>query len=153
MNRNIKKILAVCLGLFLVNGLFALDLGKVEQVWDKSMDIAITELDNLKDFNIPKAEEVEAKVNREMYVSELESKVVQLEAEINLLKKEKDELVKDNERAYTVNNDLRDELEYYKQNRILYEYKRVIEDRELEIILLEKENNRLKELLKRKIKY
>ena len=148
-----KKILAVCLGLFLINGLFAFDLNKVGEVVEKSMDVAIIELDSLKDFDIPKAEEVEAKVNREMYVSELESKVIQLEAKINLLEKEKDELEKENRRAFIVNEDLRKELEYYKQNRILYEYKRVIEDRELEIILLEKENNRLKELLQRKIKY
>lgn len=80
-----KKILSLCLGLFLLNGLFALDLSKVEQVWDKSMDIAITELDNLV---IPKAEEVQAKVDNEMYISELESKVVQLEVEINLLKED-----------------------------------------------------------------
>ena len=80
-----KKILSLCLGLFLLNGLFALDLSKVEQVWDKSMDIAITELDNL---SIPKAEEVQAKVDNEMYISELESKVIQLEAEVNLLKED-----------------------------------------------------------------
>ena len=86
-----KKIIGVVLGVVLVGNVFALDLGKVEKVWDKSMDIAITELDNL-DFDIPKAEDVEAKVNNEMYVSELESKVKQLEAEVSLLKKEKDEL-------------------------------------------------------------
>ena len=55
------------------------------------MDIAITELDNL-DFDIPRAEDVEAKVNNEMYVTELESKVTQLEAEVSLLKKEKNNL-------------------------------------------------------------
>ena len=88
-----KKIIVLFLGLVLVGNVFALDLGKVEQVWDKSMDIAITELDNL-DFDIPKAEDVEAEVNNEMYVTELESKVTELEAEVSLLKKEKDKLEK-----------------------------------------------------------
>ena len=91
-----KKIIVLFLGLVLVGNIFALNLGKVEKVWDKSMDIAITELDNLKDFDIPRAEDVETKVNNEMYVSELESKVVQLEAEVSLLKKEKDKLEKRN---------------------------------------------------------
>ena len=91
-----KKIIVLFLGLVLVGNVFALDLGKVEEVWDKSMDIAITELDNLKDFDIPKAEDVEAKVNNEMYVTELESKVKQIEAEVSLLKQEKDELEKEN---------------------------------------------------------
>ena len=86
-----RKIIGLVLGLFLVGNVFALDLGKVEEVWDKSMDIAITELDNL-DFDIPRAEDVEAKVNNEMYVTELESKVTQLEAEVRLLKREKDKL-------------------------------------------------------------
>ena len=85
-----KRVIVLVLGLVLVGNVFALDLGKVEQVWDKSMDIAITELDNL-DFDIPRAEDVEAKVNNEMYVSGLESKVKQLEAEVSLLKKEKNE--------------------------------------------------------------
>ena len=85
-----KRVIVLFLGLVLVGNVFALDLGKVEQVWDKSMDIAITELDNL-DFDIPRAEDVEAKVNNEMYVSGLESKVKQLEAEVSLLKKEKNE--------------------------------------------------------------
>ena len=84
-----KKIIGLVLGLVLVGNVFALDLGKVEEVWDKSMDVAITELDNL-DFDIPRAEDVEAKVNNEMYVSELESKVTQLEAEVRLLEKEKE---------------------------------------------------------------
>ena len=48
----------------IVGNVFALDLNKVEEVWDKSMDIANTELDNL-DFDIPKAEDVETKVNNE----------------------------------------------------------------------------------------
>ena len=86
-----KKIIVLFLGLVLVGNVFALDFGKVEEVWDKSMDIAITELDNL-DFDIPRAEDVEAKVNNEMYVTELESKVTQLEAEVRLLKREKDNL-------------------------------------------------------------
>ena len=86
-----KKIIVLFLGLVLVGKVFSLDLGKVEEVWDKSMDIAITELDNL-DFDIPRAEDVEAKVNNEMYVTELESKVTQLEAEVRPLKREKDNL-------------------------------------------------------------
>ena len=86
-----KKIIVLFLGLVLVGNAFALDFGKVEEVWNKSMDIAITELDNL-DFDIPRAEDVEAKVNNEMYVTELESKVTQLEAEVRLLKREKDKL-------------------------------------------------------------
>ena len=47
----------------IVGNVFALDLNS-EEVWDKSMDIANTELDNL-DFDIPKAEDVETKVNNE----------------------------------------------------------------------------------------
>ena len=86
-----KKIIGFVLGLVVVYNVFALDFDKIEQVWNKSMDIAITELDNL-DFDIPKAEDVEAKVNNEMYITELESKVVQLEAEIRLLKKENNRL-------------------------------------------------------------
>lgn len=86
-----KKIIVLFLGLVLVSNVFALDFNKIEEVWEKSMDIAITELDNL-DFDIPRAEDVEAKVNNEMYVTELESKVVQLEAEIRLLKKENSRL-------------------------------------------------------------
>lgn len=100
-----KKIIGLVLGLILVSNVFALDFGKVEEVWDKSMDIAITQLDNL-DFDIPKAEDVEAKVDNDMYITELESKVIQLEAEIRLLEKEnnrlkellkKDELKEDDE--------------------------------------------------------
>ena len=90
-----KKIIALLLCLLVFGKVFALDLGKVEEVWDKSMDIAITELDNL-DFDIPRAEDIEKKVNNEMYVTELESKVTQLEAEVSLLKKEKDKLEKRN---------------------------------------------------------
>ena len=95
-----RNVLLLCLGLFLLNNIFAIDLNKVGQLFDKSMDIAITELDNLKDFDIPKAEDVEAKVNKEMYISELESKVAQLEAEIRLLKRKNsrlEELLRTNE--------------------------------------------------------
>ena len=86
-----KKIIGFVLGLVLVGNVFALDFDKIEQVWDKSLDIAITELDNL-DFDIPKAEDVEAKVDNEMYVTELESKVTQLEAKVRLLEKENSRL-------------------------------------------------------------
>ena len=113
-----KKIIVLVLGLVLVGNVFALDLGKVEEVWDKSMDIAITELDNL-DFDIPRAEDVEAKVNNEMYVTELENKVMQLEAEVRLLKKEKDELEKRNKELemYIL------ELEYFKRQYDSLKYK------------------------------
>ena len=87
-----KKIIGLVLGLVLVGNVFAFDFNKIEEVWDKSMDIATAELDNLKDFDIQRAEDVEAKVNNEMYISELESKVTQLEAEIRLLKKENNRL-------------------------------------------------------------
>ena len=146
-----KKIIGLVLGIFLVGNAFALDFGKVEEVWDKSMDIAITELDNL-DFDIPRAEDVEAKVNNEMYVTELESKVTQLEAEVSLLKKEKDELVKENKRARNINDELRSELLLYETGGGIYLSEREWDSIELEIKLLEKENDRLKELLKRKIK-
>lgn len=86
-----KKIIGLVLGLVLVCNVFALDFGKVEQVWEKSLDIANTQLDNL-DFDIPRAEDVEAKVNNDMYVTELESKVAQLEAEVRLLEKENSRL-------------------------------------------------------------
>ena len=36
-----------------VGNVFALDLNKAEEVWDKSIDFANTELNNLKDFDIP----------------------------------------------------------------------------------------------------
>ena len=146
-----KKIIGLVLGLVLVSNVFALDFGKVEEVWNKSMDIAITELDNL-DFDIPRAEDVEAKVNNEMYISELESKVKQLEAEVSLLKKEKDELVKENKRARNINDELRSELLLYETGGGIYLSEREWDSIELEIKLLEKENNRLRELLKRKIK-
>ena len=117
-----KKIIGVVLGLVLVGNVFALDLGKVEEVWDKSMDIAITELDNL-DFDIPKAEDVETKVNNEMYVSELESKVTQLNAEVRLLKKEKDKLEERNKELelYIL------ELEYIKKQYDSLRYKSLYE--------------------------
>ena len=113
-----KKIIVLFLGLVLVGNVFALDLGKVEEDWNKSMDIAITELDNL-DFDIPRAEDVEAKVNNEMYVTELESKVTQLEAEVRLLKKEKDNLEERNKELelYIL------ELEYIKEQYDSLRYK------------------------------
>ena len=117
-----KKIIVLVLGLVLVGNVFALDLGKVEQVWDKSMGIAITELDNL-DFDIPKAEDVEAKVNNEMYVTELESKVTQLKAEVRLLEKEKDKLKERNKELelYIL------ELEYIKKQYDSLRYKSLYE--------------------------
>ena len=117
-----KKIIVLVLGLVLVGNVFALDFGKVEEVWNKSMDIAITELDNL-DFDIPKAEEVETKVNNEMYVSELESKVTQLEAEVRLLKIEKDNLKERNKELelYIL------ELEYIKKQYDSLRYKSLYE--------------------------
>ena len=117
-----KKIIGLVLGLVLVSNVFALDLGKVEQVWDKSIDIAITELDNL-DFDIPRAEDVEAKVNNEMYVTELESKVTQLEAEVRLLKNEKDNLKERNKELelYIL------ELEYIKKQYDSLRYKSLYE--------------------------
>ena len=113
-----KRVIVLFLCLLVFGNAFALDLGKVEQVWDKSMDIAITELDSL-DFDIPKAEDVEAKVNNEMYVSELESKVTQLNAEVSLLKKEKDKLEKRNKELelYIL------ELEYFKKQYDSLRYK------------------------------
>ena len=145
-----KRIIGLLLGLVLVGNVFALDFGKVEQVWEKSLDIANTQLDNL-DFDIPKAEDVEKKVNNDMYITELESKVAQLEAEVSLLKKEKDELVKENRIARNVNEDLKTELLFY-DSRGIYLSEREWDSIELEIQVLEKENSRLKELLKRKIK-
>ena len=117
-----KKIIVLFLGLVLVGNVFALDFGKVEEVWDKSMDIAITELDNL-DFDIPRAEDVESKVNNEMYVSELESKVTQLNAEVRLLKKEKDKLEERNKELelYIL------ELEYIKRQYDSLRYKSLYE--------------------------
>ena len=48
----------------IVGNAFVLDLNS-EEVWDKSMDIANTDLNNLKDFDTPKVEDVETKVNNE----------------------------------------------------------------------------------------
>ena len=117
-----KRVIVLVLGLVLVGNVFALDLGKVEEVWDKSMDIANTELDNL-DFDIPRAEDVEAKVDNEMYVTELESKVTQLNAEVKLLKKKKDELEKKNKELelYIL------ELEYIKKQYDSLRYKSLYE--------------------------
>ena len=117
-----RKIIVLFLGLVLVGNVFALDLGKVEEVWDKSMDIANTELDNL-DFDIPRAEDVEAKVDNEMYVTELESKVTQLNAEVRLLEKEKDELKERNKELelYIL------ELEYIKRQYDSLRYKSLYE--------------------------
>lgn len=113
-----KKVIGLFLGLVLVGNAFALDFGKMEEVWDKSLDVAITELDNL-DFDIPKAEEVEAKVNNEMYITDLEIKVKQLEAEVSLLKKEKDKLKERNKELelYIL------ELEYFKKQYDSLRYK------------------------------
>ena len=86
-----KKIAGLFLGLVLVGNVFALDFNKVEQVWEKSLDIASAELDNL-DSDIPKAEDVEKNVDNEMYITELEIKVKQLEAEVRLLNKENSRL-------------------------------------------------------------
>ena len=119
---NMKKVIVLVLGLVLVGNVFALDFGKVEEVWNKSMDIAITELDNL-DSDIPKAEDVEAKVNNEMYITELESKVTQLEAEVRLLKREKDKLKERNKELelYIL------ELEYVKRQYDSLRYKSLYE--------------------------
>lgn len=154
-----KKILmTLVLSLLVFGNVFALDFDKVEQVWDKSLDIAITELDSLKDSGISRAEDVEAEVNNEMYISDLESKVVQLEAKVRLLEKEKDSLKEENNNlkeenriARNVNEDLKTELLFY-NSRGIYLSEREWDSIELEMKLLEKENNRLKELLKRKIK-
>ena len=86
-----KKVIGLLLCLLVFGNVFALDFDKIEQVWEKSLDIASTQLDNL-DFDITKAEDVEAKVDNEMYITELESKVKQLEAEIRLLESENSRL-------------------------------------------------------------
>ena len=86
-----KKIAGLFLGLVLVGNVFALDFNKVEQVWEKSLDIASAELDNL-DSDIPKAEDVEKNVDNEMYITELEIKLKQLEAEVRLLNRENSRL-------------------------------------------------------------
>ena len=118
-----KKVIGLLLGLFLVGNVFAFDFDKIEQVWEKSLDIANTELDNLKASDIPKAEEVEAKVNSEMYVTELESKVAQLEVEVRLLEREKNKLEKRNKELelYIL------ELEYIKRQYDSLRYKSLYE--------------------------
>lgn len=117
-----KKIIVLVLGLVLVGNVFALDFDKIEQVWDKSLDIANTQLDNL-DFDIPRAEDVESKVNNDMYVTDLEIKVKQLEAEVRLLEKEKDKLEKRNKELelYIL------ELEYVKRQYDSLRYKSLYE--------------------------
>ena len=117
-----KKIIMGLVLSLLVSSVFALDFGKVEQVWEKSLDIANTQLDNL-DFDIPKAEDVEAKVNNDMYVTELESQVAQLSAEVRLLEKEKDNLEEKNKELelYIL------ELEYIKKQYDSLRYKSLYE--------------------------
>lgn len=117
-----KRIIVLFLGLVLVGNVFAFDFDKIEQVWDKSLDIANTQLDNL-DFDIPRAEDVESKVDNEMYVTELEIKVTQLEAEVRLLNKEKDKLEKENKELelYIL------ELEYIKKQYDSLRYKSLYE--------------------------
>ena len=117
-----KKVIVLFLCLIGLTNVFALDFNKIEEVWDKSLDIAITELDNL-DFDIPRAEDVEAKVDKEMYVTELESKVKQLEAEIRLLKREKNNLEERNKELemYIL------ELEYIKRQYDSLRYKSLYE--------------------------
>ena len=117
-----KKAIGLFLGLVLVGNVFALDLGKVEEVWEKSTDIANIELDNL-DSDIPRAEDVEAKVDNDMYIIELESKVTQLKAEVRLLEKEKDNLEERNKELelYIL------ELEYIKNQYDSLRYKSLYE--------------------------
>lgn len=117
-----KKIVVLVLGLVLVGNVFAFDFDKVEEVWNKSLDIANTQLDNL-DFDIPKAEDVESKVDNDMYVTELECNVKQLEAEVRILKKEKDNLERRNKELelYIL------ELEYIKRQYDSLRYKSLYE--------------------------
>ena len=117
-----KKIAGLFLGLVLVGNVFALDFNKVEQVWEKSLDIASAELDNL-DSDIPKAEDVEKNVDNEMYITELEIKLKQLEAEVRLLQKEKDKLKEENKELemYIL------ELEYIKRQYDSLRYKSLYE--------------------------
>ena len=107
-----KKIIGIFLGLVLVGNVFALDFNKIEEVWNKSLDIASAELDNLKDSDIPRAEDVEAEVNNEMYVTELECKVTELEAEIRLLKRENSRL-KELLRTYELKEDNENESYFF----------------------------------------
>lgn len=117
-----KRIIGLFLGLVLAGNVFALDFGKVEEVWNKSMNIAITELDNL-DFDIPRAEDVEKEVNNDIYITELESKVTKLEAKTKLLEKEKDKLEERNKELelYIL------ELEYIKRQYDSLRYKSLYE--------------------------
>ena len=117
-----KKFIGLVLSLLVFGKVFALDFGKIEEVWDKSLDIANTQLDNL-DFDIPRAEDVEAKVNNEMYITELECKVKKLEAEVRLLEKEKDKLERRNKELemYIL------ELEYIKRQYDSLKYKSLYE--------------------------
>ena len=117
-----KRIIGLLLGLVLVGNVFALDFGKVEEVWEKSLDIANTQLDNL-DFDIPRAEDVEKEVDNDMHVTELEIKVKQLESEVRLLKREKDKLEERNKELemYIL------ELEYYKKQYDSLRYKSLYE--------------------------
>lgn len=117
-----KKVIVLFLGLVLAGNVFALDFGKIEEVWDKSLDIASTELDNL-DFDVPRAEDVESKVDNDMYITELEIKVKQLEAEIRLLNKEKNKLEEENKELelYIL------ELEYIKKQYDSLRYKSLYE--------------------------
>ena len=107
-----KKIIGFVLGLALVGNIFALDFGKIEEVWNKSLDIATTQLDNL-DFDVPKAEDVEKEVNNEMYISDLESKVAQLEAKTKLLEKENERL-KDLLKMYELKEDNENESYFFR---------------------------------------
>ena len=117
-----KRIIGFVLSLVLVGNVFAFDFGKVEEVWEKSLDIASTQLDNL-DFDIPRAEDVEKKVDNEMYITELECKVKQLETEVSLLENEKDELEERNKELelYIL------ELEYIKKQYDSLRYKSLYE--------------------------
>ena len=120
---NMKKIITMLfLSLLVFGNVFALDFDKVEQVWDKSLDIANTQLDNL-DFDIPRAEDVESEVDNEMYITELEIKVKQLESEVRLLKREKDKLEERNKELelYIL------ELEYIKRQYDSLRYKSLYE--------------------------
>ena len=108
-----KKIIGLVLGLVLVGNVFAFDFDKIEEVWNKSLDIATTQLDNLKDSGIPRAEDVEAKVNNEMYIIELESQVKKLEAEVSLLEKENNRL-KELLRKYELKEDNENESYFFR---------------------------------------
>ena len=118
---KMKKILITLILILMIDltNVFAFDLSKVDEVINKSMDITSTELDNLKDFDIPRAEEVEEKVDNDMHITELESKVLQLKTKVRLLEKEKDGLEKRNKELelYIL------ELEYIKRQYDSLKYK------------------------------